>query len=128
MRSIGLAAAALLLGSVPAYVEAREELRYALPEDLTPQQREEAARKQAKLAAEREKKEREVQAETARLGAHRTAEARRLVEMRQAAEQARPKPPKKRICGFEEGTPQYEKLERAEQQPVRGPYARTCPA
>lgn len=52
-------------------------------------EREENAR-QEKLAAER--KQAAIAAETSRLGAHREAEARRLVEMREAAEKARPKP------------------------------------
>lgn len=52
-------------------------------------EREEKAR-QEKLAAER--KAAEVARETQRLGSHREAEARRLVEMREAAEKARPKP------------------------------------
>lgn len=49
-------------------------------------EREEKAR-QEKLAAER--KQAEIARETARLGAHREAEARRLVEMREAAAKAR---------------------------------------
>lgn len=49
----------------------------------------------AKMAAERAEQERRKEAvrkETQRLGSHREAEARRLVEMREAAERSRPKP------------------------------------
>lgn len=52
-------------------------------------EREEKAR-QEKLAAER--RAADVAREIQRLGSHREAEARRLVEMREAAEKARPKP------------------------------------
>jgi hypothetical protein len=66
------------------------------------QQREAQAERERKVAeAERNRKAAEVASETQRLGSHREAEARRLVEMREAAAKARggAKPPGPALAG-----------------------------
>lgn len=77
-----------------------------------------AAERERAAVAEREAKQRQIDQEIERLGAHRAAEARRLVEMREAAERARAKPVRRGACNLPYGS----------EQEIRARSSTVCPA
>lgn len=91
MKIVFLAGAWLLLSSATSSYcpEGHECVSIGVPRELTPEEEREIAARNARTQAERDRRQKLLEIEIRRLGAHRRAEAERIIAEREAAEKAR---------------------------------------